>query len=119
MECGKIGTIGCIVGVVPTRCAVGIPTEASELSMAFVYILKSEEGAFYIGSTLDINERLRHHAGGYTPSTKRLGKMHLVLSQEYPSLGEARAIERKLKKLKRKDYIQKIVTDGHIKLKSG
>ncbi len=68
-----------IVGVAPTRFAVGVPTEASELSMAFVYILESESGAFYIGSTLDINQRVRHHAGGYTPSTKRLGRMRWCL----------------------------------------
>jgi len=108
-----------IVGVAPTRIAVGVPTEASELSMAFVYILESESGAFYIGSTLDINQRVRHHAGGYTPSTKRLGKMHLVLTQQYSTLSEARKVERQLKKLKRKDYIRKIVADGYIKLKSG
>ncbi len=86
--------------------------------MALVYILESECWAFYIGSTLDINQRVRHHAGGYTPSTKRLGKMHLVLTQEYPSLKEARGIERQLKKLKRKDYIKRIVADGYIKMKS-
>ena len=107
------------VGVAPTRKAVGVPTVASELSMAFVYILKSESGAFYIGSTLDINQRVRHHAGGYTPSTKRLGRMRLVLTQEYSTLKEARGIERQLKKLKRKDYIKRIVADGYIKLKSG
>ena len=87
--------------------------------MAFVYILVSGSGAFYVGSTLDIKQRLRHHSGGYTPSTKRLGKMKLVLTQEYETLREARAIERKLKKLKRKDYIRKIVENGYIKIKSG
>ena len=85
--------------------------------MAFVYILESESGRYYIGSTLDIHERIRHHAGGYTPSTKRLGKMRLTLYQEYKTLAEARSVEGKLKKLKRKDYIRKIVEEGYIKVK--
>jgi predicted GIY-YIG superfamily endonuclease len=42
---------------------------------------------------------------------------HVALSQEYPTIEEARKIERKLKKLKRKDYISKIIKDGYIKIK--
>jgi predicted GIY-YIG superfamily endonuclease len=83
--------------------------------MAYVYILKNIDGRFYIGSTVDLVKRLRHHKGGHTPSTKRLGKMALVFSQEYHSLAKARGIERWLKKLKRRDYIEKIVKDGYIK----
>ncbi len=86
--------------------------------MAFVYILESKTGAYYIGSTLDIEERIKHHAGGYTPSTKRLGKMQLVFQQEYKNLSEARKIEQKLKKLKRKDYVRKIVKEGYIRITS-
>jgi len=86
--------------------------------MAFVYILKFTTGKFYIGSTVDLARRLKHHTGEYTPSTKRLGKeKELVLSQEYPTLVEARSVEYKLKKLKRRDYIAKIVEDGYIKIK--
>ena len=87
--------------------------------MAFVYILESlEDGRYYIGSTKDINERIKHHFGGHTPSTKKFGKLKLVLSQEYRTLQEARSIERKLKRLKRKDYLEKIVRDGHINMPS-
>ncbi len=41
----------------------------------------------------------------------------LVLSQQYDSLVMARKIERKIKFLKRKDYIEKMVKDGCIKMK--
>ncbi len=84
--------------------------------MAYVYILKSNNGKYYIGSTLNLVARLRHHKGGFTPSTKRLGQMNLVFKQEYPNLKEARFVEVKLKRLKRKDYIEKIVKDGFIKM---
>jgi predicted GIY-YIG superfamily endonuclease len=85
--------------------------------MSFVYILKNDNGRYYIGSTDNLSDRIRHHFGGYTPSTKRLGNLQLVFTQEYESLKEARSVELKLKKLKRHDYIASIVKDGFIKIK--
>ena len=98
--------------------SVGIPTinVGTQSGMAYVYILKSrEDGRYYIGSTTNIKERLSHHFGGHTPSTKKFGKLQLELAQEYFTLKEARNVERKLKKLKRRDYINKIVKEGFIK----
>ena len=86
--------------------------------MAFVYILRSlQKGRLYIGSTINLEQRLKHHFGGFTPSTKRFGEIKLVLSQEYATLKQAGLIEKKLKRLKRKDYIEKIVKDGKINLR--
>ena len=86
--------------------------------MAYVYILESiRDKYYYIGSTNDLRTRLKHHIGGFTPSTKRLGKIKLVFNQYYSTLEEARKIERKLKKLKRKDYIRKIIKEGFIKIR--
>lgn len=86
--------------------------------MPHVYILESiNDGRYYIGSTDDLELRIKHHISGHTPSTKRFGKIKLVFSQEYETLKEARIIEKKLKKLKRKDYLQKIIQDGFIKMK--
>ena len=85
--------------------------------MPFVYILKNEEGKHYVGSTTDLERRIHQHTKGHTYSTKRWGKLMLVLSQEYKSLSDARRVELKLKKLKRGDYIAKMVQDGFIKIK--
>jgi putative endonuclease len=85
--------------------------------MPHVYILKSEKGQYYIGSTSDLKQRLVRHASGSTPSTKRLGMCKLVFQQEFDLLADARYIEARLKKLKRKDDIEKIVIDGFIKIK--
>ncbi|HEY9584875.1 MAG TPA: GIY-YIG nuclease family protein [Candidatus Paceibacterota bacterium] len=85
--------------------------------MPFVYILRSEKGMYYTGSTSNLSERLRHHHGGYTPSTSRMGKLTLVFKQEYGSLILAREVEKKIKMMKRKDYIEKIIKDGVIKKK--
>ena len=84
--------------------------------MAWVYILKTKANKFYVGSTENLKERLKHHKGGYTPSTKSLQFDSLILSQEYKTLTEARSVERKLKKLKRRDYIEKMVQDGYIRI---
>lgn len=84
---------------------------------AFVYILRDLNGKFYLGSTTDLKRRLRQHQLGYTQTTHNMESPELVLSQAYPSLDEARKIEKRLKSLKRKDYIEKIVKDGVIKMK--
>ena len=88
------------------------------MGMAYVYILKStRDGRYYIGSSKNLNDRLRHHKSGFTHSTKRFGDIELVFKQKYPSLEKARYIEKRLKNLKRKDYLKKIIEDGYIKLK--
>jgi len=87
------------------------------MPMSFVYILKSlKDGRYYIGSTNNLEARLRHHKGGFTPSTKRFGGVELIFQQEYKLLKDARYIEKRLKNLKRKDYLEKIIKDGYIKL---
>lgn len=81
----------------------------------YVYILKSQKGTFYVGSTSDLEKRLRQHQGGHTQTTRNRNIFELVFAQEFVDLPEARRIERKIKSWKRKDYIEKIVRDGYIK----
>lgn len=83
----------------------------------FVYILKDDKGKFYIGSTTDIKRRMRQHKYRHTQTTTRMQKPKLVLLQEYSSLDTARKVERRIKNLKRKDFIEKIIKDGFIKIK--
>lgn len=54
---------------------------------------------------------------GHTQTTRNMVDPILVLVQEYHNLDVARKIERKIKKLKRKDYIEKMIHDGKIKIK--
>ncbi len=85
--------------------------------MAWVYILNTKANKYYIGSTNDLQKRLRQHREGKTASTKKLGAKSFAFVQEYPTLETARWVETKLKKLKRRDYIEKILKDGYIRLK--
>lgn len=86
---------------------------------AYVYILYSKTfDKYYIGSTTNLEERLKHHLGGHTPSTHRMGEVELKFSQLYDSLDEARIIEKRLKMLKRRTYIEKIINDGFIRMRA-
>ena len=67
--------------------------------MAFwVYILRCRDGAYYVGHTDDLDQRVAQHqsgeVGGYT--AKRL-PVELVYSQDFSTRDEAFAAERQLK----------------------
>ena len=83
--------------------------------MAYVYILKSENGVFYVGSTNDLERRLRQHVAGHTQTTRQKKINKLVFKQEFDTLEAARKMETKIKKWKRRDYVEKIIEDGYIK----
>lgn len=84
--------------------------------MAWVYILKDKESRIYIGSTDNLDERIRQYRKGLSKSTKHFIKPRLALSQKYDTISDARKIEQKLKNLKRRDYIEQIIEDGFIKM---
>jgi putative endonuclease len=84
--------------------------------MPWVYILKNSNEKYYIGSAVDLKLRMKQHNGGHTHSTARMGELQLASSQEFDTLKEARYIEKRLKKFKRHDYIEKVVKDGYVKI---
>ena len=67
--------------------------------MAFVYMIRCRDGAYYVGSTrATLDERIAQHNagsfGGYT-STRR--PVDLVWHQEFQQITDAIAVERQLK----------------------
>ncbi len=69
--------------------------------MAWVYILRGSSGRHYIGSAIDLDARFAQHSRGHTATTKRLGdSLEIVAKKKVSSLGEARELERKLKRKK-------------------
>jgi putative endonuclease len=78
----------------------------------YLYILESENKRYYVGSTNNLERRLKQHQRGHTSTTLRMKNWILVFQQEYESLEKAREAEKVIKSWKRKDYITKIVNDG-------
>ena len=69
--------------------------------MAWVYMLCGASGRYYIGSTVDLDQRMEQHRRGHTHTTKRLGgDLRIAASVETATLLEARALERELKRKK-------------------
>ena len=83
----------------------------------FVYILEDDQHRYYIGSSEDIRKRYNAHLKGEVYTSRRMKNVKIALQQEYPTIQIAKKIELKLKKLKRRDYITKIIQDGYIKMK--
>ena len=84
--------------------------------MNHVYILQSEKnGRFYIGSTTDLDERIKKHQQGSVLSTKPYRPWKIAFKQEFESYSDARKAELKIKRYKRRDYIIKLI-DGSLVL---
>ncbi len=88
------------------------------MDKGYVYIMQSERsGMYYIGSCHNTTKRLLQHNNGKTLATRNKGPWILRLAQEYSTMKEARQVEYKLKRLKRRDYIEQMIQDGYIKKK--
>jgi predicted GIY-YIG superfamily endonuclease len=69
--------------------------------MAWAYILRGDSGRHYIGSTNNLERRLKEHRYGQTHSTKRLGgNLEIIAAVELSTIGEAHALEREMKRKK-------------------
>lgn len=83
----------------------------------YVYILQSERNnTYYIGSTNNIERRFEQHKLGDVKYTRNLRPLALKFYQKYNNLKQARQIEYKLKRFKRKDIISRIIEEKSIKM---
>ncbi len=83
-----------------------------------VYILRSlVNDRYYIGSTDNILRRVHEHNSGKSIYTRLTKPFELVFSQNFATLTEARSVEYRLKKLKRRDILERIIENGVITLK--
>ena len=65
--------------------------------MAYTYILKCANGEYYVGSTTDLNRRLREHQAGLGGKfTSSHLPVNLVYKEEYVSILQAFRRERQL-----------------------
>jgi len=83
----------------------------------FVYILKSQKnGQFYVGSTTNVVSRVERHNAGLVESTGNFRPHIIELIQGYCTIRQAKQIEYRIKKLKRKDYIEKMILEKRIRM---
>lgn len=84
---------------------------------SYLYILQSlKNGSYYIGSTSDIETRFRFHNSGRVKATKYKRPYQIVFKQEFDDIKVARKAELKIKSWKRRDFIEKIINDGKLKI---
>ena len=76
----------------------------------YVYILKNEEtNRYYIGSTNDLDRRLKEHKSGRTRTTRILKTFTVVYTEEFKTELEARLREKKLKSYKSRKYLEYLI----------
>lgn len=73
-------------------------TASNDDRMAWVYILRCADDSFYVGSTRNLDDRLHQHAVGRVDSYTRTRRpLELAWALECEHIGEAFALEHKLK----------------------
>ena len=86
--------------------------------MPYVYILKSlKDSKQYIGSTVDLKQRLKKHNSGHVPSTRNRRPLVLYAYQEFESIHQAALFEKKYKKSH--DMVLRRIKAGLMKVAAG
>jgi putative endonuclease len=79
----------------------------------FVYILESlKDGTYYVGSTQDLDDRIKRHNEGRVNYTKGKKPWKLVYSEEHPDRSSAMKEEYAIKRHKRKGYIEDLIKNS-------
>jgi putative endonuclease len=65
--------------------------------MFHVYVLRNPDGRLYIGSTSELDARVRQHQAGEAGWTRMHGPWELVHTEAFATLAEAVRRERQLK----------------------
>jgi len=76
----------------------------------FVYILKSlKDGSYYVGSTNNLENRLKRHNEGRVNYTKPRRPWKLVYMEEHPDRSSAAKRENEIKAHKRRAFISALI----------
>lgn len=77
--------------------------------MPYVYILESEDGRHYTGSTVDLQTRLKRHNAGTGSITTKKEQWHVIHTEEYSTIAEARKREKQIKSYKGGNAFKKLI----------
>jgi len=75
----------------------------------FVYILSINDGKYYIWSTINLENRIKEHEKWEVKSTRNKKPIRLIFYKEFKEIKKARRIEWLLKKLKKREYVEKFM----------
>jgi putative endonuclease len=75
-----------------------------------LYILQSEkDGTYYVGSTSNLEDRLKRHFSGRSKYTRSRQPWKLVYTEEFETKIEAQRREREIKKWKSRKKIEELI----------
>jgi putative endonuclease len=75
-----------------------------------VYILRSQkDGTYYVGTTRNLAQRVDKHNSGASLFTRSRRPWEVVYVEEHPSVREALARERAVKRRKSRKYIDSLI----------
>lgn len=77
--------------------------------MYTTYILKLNDGSYYIGSTSCLETRLKQHGDKKVKSTKNKLPFTLAYTEQYNSRSEAQTREYKIKRWKSRRAIERLI----------
>ena len=98
------------VGIPISRCKIGnIGRRQVLILMPYVYILKTSKGYYYIGSTENIEMRVKYHQSGKVKSTRGKLPVTLVFKEFHKTKAEAQKKEYKFKSWKSKKMIEQVI----------
>ncbi len=80
----------------------------------YVYLLFSKSSnRYYVGSCANIDERLKRHNAGATPSSKTGRPWIVVYSEQFDTRSEAIKREYYIKRMKSRKYIENLIDRCH------
>ena len=80
--------------------------------MWYVYVIRnSVNKRFYIGSTKDVEKRIKQHNQGKRRSIAHFGTYELILKEEFFTLEAARVRERQIKSYKGGNAFKKLLRE--------
>jgi len=83
--------------------------------MFIVYIIQSlNTGRYYIGTTSNLEQRLRHHNSGANKSTCNRGPWVVVYQELFEDKTKAWLREKQIKKYKSGEAFKKLVNNGEV-----
>ena len=82
--------------------------------MCWLYILQSEQsGAYYVGVTNKLDDRIPRHNGGRSKSTKSGRPWKVVYSEQFHSKSQACIREHEIKSWKSRALIEALIKGEH------